>query len=179
MNNLKIGDWIETMRDGRAMGGNVHRVNTGVVTRLTPTQVIVLNEHGSVQRFSRATGAAIPQIDKLCPKYMRKSETPSGEPVASKTEIANAKFKSHLRTHLAKPIAKSLPQDFSDLNEIFEPAAPDLMAALISAMSIIPNPDEVEDGRTDGLDEYQKLWMREIHKKAKAAITKATNPARY
>jgi len=174
MNNVKVGDSIETMRDGRAIGGNVHRVNTGVVTRLTPTQVIIRNEHGNVQRFSRATGAAIPQVDWLCPMHMRKSETSSGEPTASKTEIANAKFKSHLRTHLAKPIAKSLPQDFSDLDEIFEPAAPDLMAALISAMSIIPNPDDVEDGRCDGLDEYQKLWMREIHKNAKAAISKAT-----
>jgi hypothetical protein len=161
------------------MGGTIHKVNSGKVERLTRTQVIIRNEHGNVQRFSRATGAAIPQVDWLCPEYMRKSETPSGEPTASKTEIANAKFKSHLRAHLEKPIAKTPPQDFSDLDGIFEPAAPDLMAALISAMSIIPNPDDVEDGRTDGLDEYQKLWMREIHKKAKAAITKATNPARY
>jgi hypothetical protein len=119
MNDVKVGDSINTMCDARAIGGTIHKVNSGKVERLTRSQVIVRNEHGNVQRFSRATGAAIPQVDRLIPMCMT-----SGEPVPSKTEIANLAHESRMRTHLAKPIAKTSHQDFSDLDGIFEPAAP-------------------------------------------------------
>lgn len=53
-------------------------------------------------------------------------------------------------------------------------AAPELLAALVSAMSNIPDPDDVDDGRADSLDEYGKWWARAMHKQARTAITKAT-----
>lgn len=49
--------------------------------------------------------------------------------------------------------------------------APALKAALVSAMSWIPNPDDPEDGRGEALDKYSRLWCREMHKQAKEALS--------
>lgn len=48
----------------------------------------------------------------------------------------------------------------------------ELLAALVSAMSAIPNPDDPE-ACVEGLSDYQKFWNREMHKTARAAIAKA------
>jgi hypothetical protein len=69
---INVGDAIETVRDNRAHGGTVSRINCGTVERFTPKQIIVRNEHGNLQRFSRETFGAIPQVDSLCPSFFRK-----------------------------------------------------------------------------------------------------------
>tara|TARA_R110002126_G_scaffold5288_2_gene28072 strand:- start:1035 stop:1259 length:225 start_codon:yes stop_codon:yes gene_type:complete len=70
-NEIKIGDAVETMQNNRAYGGGIYRINIGMVERFTPTQIIVRNEHGNLQRFSRATFESIPQIDRLSPSFFR------------------------------------------------------------------------------------------------------------
>lgn len=69
---INIGDAVETVQDNRAHGGTVCRINVGTVERFTPAQIIVRNEHGNTQRFSRETFVAIPQVDTLCPSFFRK-----------------------------------------------------------------------------------------------------------
>jgi len=69
---INIGDAVETVQDNRAHGGTVCRINTGTIVRFTPKQIIVRNEHGNLQRFSRETFGAIPQLDALCPSFLRK-----------------------------------------------------------------------------------------------------------
>ena len=81
MINVNIGDRVDTIRDDRSIGGTIHKVNSGKVERLTRTQVIVRNEHGNVQRFSREMGAAIPHVDRLCPTYMIFSVMPNPDKV--------------------------------------------------------------------------------------------------
>jgi len=71
-NELNVGDSIETVQDNRAHGGGIYRVNVGTITRFTPKQIIARNEHGNLQRFSRETFEAIPQVDSLCPSFFRK-----------------------------------------------------------------------------------------------------------
>lgn len=69
---INIGDAVETMQDNRAHGGTVSRINCATVVRFTPKQIIIRNEHGNLQRFSRDTFGAIPQLDALCPSFLRK-----------------------------------------------------------------------------------------------------------
>ena len=68
----KIGDAVETLNDNRACGGTVSRINVGTVERLTPTQVIVMNEHGNIQRFNKFTFESIPAGDRLSRRFFRK-----------------------------------------------------------------------------------------------------------
>jgi hypothetical protein len=68
---INIGDAVETVHDCRAIGGLIWRVNVGFIVRFTPTQIIIRNEHGNLQRFSRETFEAIPQIDRLSPSFLR------------------------------------------------------------------------------------------------------------
>jgi hypothetical protein len=67
----QVGTAVETLEDCRAIGGTVRRVNVGVVERFTRTQIIVRNEHGNLQRFSRDTFESIPQLDRLSPSFFR------------------------------------------------------------------------------------------------------------
>lgn len=69
---INIHDAVETVQDNRVYGGTVSRINTGFVVRFTPKQIIVRNEHGNLQRFYRETFGAIPQLDALCPSFLRK-----------------------------------------------------------------------------------------------------------
>jgi hypothetical protein len=62
-----------------------------------------------------------------------------------------------------------------DVSADLETRASALLAALVSAMTYIPNPDDVEDSRVDSLDEYHKFWTRAMHTAARAAIARATN----
>lgn len=48
----------------------------------------------------------------------------------------------------------------------------ELVSALVSAMSVIPDPDDAED-YFPGISEYQTLWNRLMHEKARAALAKA------
>ena len=48
----------------------------------------------------------------------------------------------------------------------------ELLAVLVSAMSAIPNPDDVEN-YPEGISEYQAFWNREMYKKYRAAIASA------
>ena len=69
---INIGDTVETMQDNRAYGGTLSRINVGTVERFTPTQIVVRNEHGNIQKFSTVTHNSIPQIEPLCPSFFRK-----------------------------------------------------------------------------------------------------------
>lgn len=68
---INIGDAVETVQDNRAYGGTLSRINVGTIERFTPTQIIVRNEHGNLQRFSRETFEAIPRLDRLSPTFFR------------------------------------------------------------------------------------------------------------
>ena len=68
----KIGQAVETLNDNRAYGGTVSRINVGTVERLTPTQVIVMNEHGNIQRFNKFNFESIPAGDRLSRRFFRK-----------------------------------------------------------------------------------------------------------
>lgn len=72
------------------------------------------------------------------------------------------------------PAFVQMPQD---ANGRLIAAAPELLAALISALSVIPDPadPEVHPDEFKHMDGYQKEWNRLFNIQARAAIAKATS----
>ena len=68
-NEIIVGDAVKTIVNTRAIGGRHYTLNTGTIERLTPTLIIMRNEHGNIQKFKRDTWESVPR-DSLCPRYL-------------------------------------------------------------------------------------------------------------
>lgn len=54
-----IGATVRCMEDARNIGGTVHAVCTGTVSRRTRTQIIIKNQHGNEMRYRLSDGSII------------------------------------------------------------------------------------------------------------------------
>jgi hypothetical protein len=61
----KVGDPVELVQDDFYVGNRGVHVNYGTVIKITPKQIVVMNQHGNEQRHN-LDGSTIGIADKMC-----------------------------------------------------------------------------------------------------------------